>query len=84
MTARASTEAGSSIARELARFAENSDVISAIEWFRDQEPEFTRWQLELARIPAPPFGEAARSDWLAERVASRGSRRGSPRVSAAR
>lgn len=72
MTARASTEAGSSIARELARFAENSDVISAIEWFRDQEPEFTRWQLELARIPAPPFGEAARSDWLAERFRALG------------
>jgi tripeptide aminopeptidase len=72
VTARASTEAGSSIARELARFAENSDVISAIEWFRDQEPEFTRWQLELARIPAPPFGEAARSDWLAERFRALG------------
>ena len=72
MTARASTEAGSSIAQELARLADNSDVISAIDWFRDQEPEFTRWQLELARIPAPPFGEAARSDWLAERFRALG------------
>src|SRR5205807_2000120 len=26
--------------------------------------EFRRWQLELARVPAPPFGEAARSEWL--------------------
>ena len=72
MTARVSTEAGSSIAQELARLADNPDVISAIDWFRDQEPEFTRWQLEVARIPAPPFGEAARSDWLAERFRALG------------
>lgn len=72
MTARTSTEAASSIAQELARLADNSDVISAIDWFRDQEAEFTRWQLELARIPAPPFGEAARSDWLAERFRALG------------
>ncbi|HXW92131.1 MAG TPA: M20/M25/M40 family metallo-hydrolase [Terriglobales bacterium] len=25
------------------------------------------WQLELSRIPAPPFGEAARATWLRER-----------------
>ena len=72
MTARAPSEAASSIAQELARLADNADVISALEWFRDQEPEFTRWQLELARIPAPPFGEAARSDWLAERFRALG------------
>jgi tripeptide aminopeptidase len=36
-------------------------------WFRDQEAEFARWQQEFARIPGPPFGEAARSDWTAER-----------------
>jgi tripeptide aminopeptidase len=72
VTPRTSTEAASSIAQELARLAARSDVISAIEWFCDQEPEFTRWQLELARIPAPPFGEAARSEWLAERFRALG------------
>jgi len=36
-----------------------------MEWFRDKETEFARWQLDLAGIPAPPFGEDARSDWLA-------------------
>jgi len=43
------------------------EVRSALDWFRDQEAEFTRWQMEIARIPAPPFGEMARADWLAER-----------------
>ena len=43
-----------------------------MEWFRDQEAQFTRWQLEVARIAAPPFGEAARSDWLAKQFAELG------------
>ena len=72
MSARPSTEATTSIAQEVARLSASPEVSSAIEWFRDQEPEFTRWQLELARIPAPPFGEAARSDWLAERFRALG------------
>jgi len=67
-----STTEPASIAQEVTRLAASPEVISAIEWFRDQEPEFTRWQLELARIPAPPFGEAARSDWLAERFRALG------------
>jgi acetylornithine deacetylase/succinyl-diaminopimelate desuccinylase-like protein len=29
--------------------------------------EFRRWQMELAEVPAPPFGEAARSEWLRQR-----------------
>ena len=63
---RTSAEPASAIAQELARLAASPEVISAFEWFRNQETEFARWQLELARIPAPPFGETARSDWLAE------------------
>jgi tripeptide aminopeptidase len=59
-------ETASTIEQEIARLAASSEVRSAFEWFRDQEAEFARWQLELARIPAPPFGETVRSDWLAE------------------
>jgi len=51
----------------VARTAATSEFKNAVEWFRDQEAEFSRWQIEVARIPAPPFGEAARADWLAER-----------------
>ena len=40
---------------------------AAFAWFRAEEPQFAAWQLEMARIPAPPFGEAARSAWLQER-----------------
>jgi tripeptide aminopeptidase len=58
--------------QEIARLAALPQVRSAMEWFRDQEAQFTRWQLEVARIAAPPFGEQARSDWLAEQFAALG------------
>src|SRR5689334_20314324 len=42
-------------------------VRSAFAWLRAQEAQFAHWQLEMARIAAPPFGEAARAEWLRER-----------------
>jgi acetylornithine deacetylase/succinyl-diaminopimelate desuccinylase-like protein len=32
-----------------------------------REPQLAEWQQQLARIPAPPFGEQLRSDWILER-----------------
>src|SRR5215467_9927169 len=71
-SSRASAGESVTIEREIARLAATEEVRATVEWFRDQEAEFTRWQLELARIPAPPFGEAARADWLAERFRALG------------
>jgi tripeptide aminopeptidase len=56
-----------SIQQEVARLAASPEVRSAFNWFRTQEPQFTHWQMEMARISAPPFGESARGAWLAER-----------------
>lgn len=53
--------------QEVARLAAAPEVRSAFNWFRAQEPQLAHWQMEMARIPAPPFGEAARAAWLAER-----------------
>ncbi|MGA8764783.1 MAG: M20/M25/M40 family metallo-hydrolase [Candidatus Sulfotelmatobacter sp.] len=53
--------------QEVARLAASPEVRSAFNWLRTQEPQFTQWQMEMARIPAPPFGESARAAWLAER-----------------
>jgi tripeptide aminopeptidase len=55
------------VQQELARLAASPDVRSAFNWFRMQEPQLVQWQMEMARIPAPPFGESARGAWLAER-----------------
>src|SRR6202171_2500230 len=45
---------------------------SAFTWLRAQEPQFAQWQLELARIAAPPFGESARGQWLADKFCELG------------
>src|ERR1700726_2845296 len=55
------------VQQEVARLAAAPEVRSAFNWFRTQEPQLAHWQMEMARIPAPPFGESARGAWLAER-----------------
>lgn len=56
-----------SVQQEVARLAASPEIRSAYNWFRSQEPQFLQWQMEMARISAPPFGESARAAWLAER-----------------
>ncbi len=58
--------------REIARIAGLAGVRSACAWFVVHEPQFAQWQLDLARIPAPPFGEAARGEWLRARFSELG------------
>ncbi len=53
--------------QEIARIAELRAVHAALLYLHNQEMEFRRWQMELANVPAPPFGEAARSEWLRQR-----------------
>ena len=53
--------------QEIARLAALAEVRSAFAWFLSNEDELTQWQLDLASIPAPPFGEQGRSEWLRER-----------------
>lgn len=57
----------SSVQQEIARVADLPQVCSACAWFGSAESQLARWQLEMARVPAPPFGEAARGEWLRER-----------------
>jgi len=55
------------VQQDVARLAAAPEVRSAFNWLRLQEPQFAQWQMEMARIGAPPFGEGARAAWLAER-----------------
>src|ERR1700757_2876229 len=50
--------------QEAARLVSLPEMHSAFAWFGTQEPQFAQWQLEMARIPAPPFGESQRAEWL--------------------
>src|SRR5579864_5222825 len=60
-------ELAPSLQQEVARLAASPEIRSAFNWFRSQEPQFLHWQMEMARIAAPPFGESARAAWLSER-----------------
>ena len=40
------------VQQEVARLAASPEVRSAFNWFRTQEPQWTHWQMEMARIPA--------------------------------
>ncbi len=42
-------------------------VHAAFQWFHLHERRIMQWQQELVAIAAPPFGEARRAEWLAER-----------------
>ncbi len=41
-------------------------VHGAFQWLHLNEKRFREWQLAMIRIPAPPFGEKARAEWLLE------------------
>jgi tripeptide aminopeptidase len=68
----ASEAASATPQQEIARLAELRAVHQALGHLHQQEMEFRRWQMELANVPAPPFGEAARSEWLQQRFISLG------------
>jgi tripeptide aminopeptidase len=60
------------VQQEIARLAALPETRVAFAAFRAEEAQFAASQLEMARIPAPPFGEAARGEWLQERFRALG------------
>jgi tripeptide aminopeptidase len=62
---RPTAESALSIRQEIAELTAVPEVRAAVEWFIEYRSEFSIWQMELAGIPAPPFGEAPRAEWLA-------------------
>src|ERR1700692_3888034 len=59
--------ATSSAQRRIARLATLTAVHRAFHWLHLHQPQFRQWQLEVVRIPAPPFGESARAAWFLDR-----------------
>jgi tripeptide aminopeptidase len=47
--------------RRISRLATLTAVHRAFRWLHLHQPQLRQWQLELVRIPAPPFGESARA-----------------------
>src|SRR5439155_13839868 len=60
------------VQQDVVRLLAQPEIRNAITWLRSHEPQFASWQLHAARIPAPPFGESARGDWLEARFREQG------------
>jgi tripeptide aminopeptidase len=48
------------------------EIHAAFDWFRRSENELFERQIEMLRIPAPPFGEGPRAEWLRQRFMDAG------------
>jgi tripeptide aminopeptidase len=57
----------SSAAQLVSRIASLAPVEAAAAWFLAHQDLLLERQMEVTAIPAPPFGEAARAEWLAKR-----------------
>jgi acetylornithine deacetylase/succinyl-diaminopimelate desuccinylase-like protein len=62
-----SAEAATSPRAEVARLIARSDIHAAFGWFAGHVRELAELQMEVSRIPAPPFGEAQRAQWFRTR-----------------
>jgi acetylornithine deacetylase/succinyl-diaminopimelate desuccinylase-like protein len=56
----------------IARLAADPAVHRAFHWLHLHQLQLRRWQLEMLRIPAPPFGEQARAAWFLDRFTQLG------------
>ncbi|HTX75093.1 MAG TPA: M20/M25/M40 family metallo-hydrolase [Terracidiphilus sp.] len=52
--------------------ASRRSVHAAFAWLHANDRVLLEWQKELCAIPAPPFGEQARSEWMAARFQDAG------------
>ncbi|MGO8719418.1 MAG: M20/M25/M40 family metallo-hydrolase [Acidobacteriaceae bacterium] len=56
----------------ISQLAGQPGVHRAFQWFHLQEPQLREWHRQVAGTAAPPFGEAARAHWVAERFVALG------------
>lgn len=51
----------------ITQIAADRRVHQAFQWLHLQEKRVMQWQMDLVSVPAPPFGERPRAEWLCER-----------------
>jgi len=56
----------------IAQVASDRRVHQAFQWLHLQEQRILQWQAEMVGVPAPPFGEGPRAQWLCERFREMG------------
>jgi acetylornithine deacetylase/succinyl-diaminopimelate desuccinylase-like protein len=57
---------------QVTALAEQRPVHAAFAWLHGNPKTIMDWQTEMVAIPAPPFGEQARAEWLTTRFAEAG------------
>jgi tripeptide aminopeptidase len=62
----------SSAFAQVTALAAQRTVHATFAWLRKSQRKIMDWQMELVAIPAPPFGEKARAEWLAAQFAAAG------------
>lgn len=58
--------------QDVTRLASLPEIHAAMSWFRSHSRDLIDEQMELTKIPAPPFGEHDRAEWLRQRFAALG------------
>lgn len=58
--------------RRILALAALTPVHRAFHWLHLHQPKLRQWLLDIVRIPAPPFGEAARAEWFRARFEALG------------
>ncbi|HKN20929.1 MAG TPA: M20/M25/M40 family metallo-hydrolase [Terracidiphilus sp.] len=66
------SQSSRSAQQQVARIAELRRVHEAFAWFRSHARQLEDLQLQVTSIAAPPWGEAARSEWLKKHFAELG------------
>lgn len=56
----------------IGHLAGQTAVHRAFQWFHLQEAQLRAWHRQVAAIAAPPFGETARANWVAEQFVALG------------
>jgi len=64
--------AAAAIRKDVVQLAADPQVHSAFAWFRANQRQLSDLQLEVTNIPAPPFGEGRRGEWLRKHFVSYG------------
>ena len=58
--------------REVAEMAASPATHAAFKWLHSQQKEWLKQQIEIVMVPAPPFHERARAEWLEKHFAMLG------------
>jgi len=69
---RAEAPSAAAARQQVTRIASLPEVHAGFDWLQAHQRQLSDLQLELTNIPAPPFGEAQRAQWLKQKFSSLG------------